>query len=551
MSQNMFTLKNGLTLRNGSYKIIKVLGQGGFGITYLAEDKNLDRLVAIKEFFPKEFCVRDESTSSVRSGVRMNDSFIERLKAKFLKEARNLAHLDYRGIIRVYTAFEENDTAYYVMEYIEGENLKDIVQKNGPLPVDRALKYIRQVGESLEYIHKKHLNHLDVKPANILLRKNIDQTVLIDFGLSKQYDKEGNQTSTTPTGISHGYAPAEQYNEGGVKEFSPRTDLYSLAATFYYLLTGKVPPRAIELLEQKLQFPPHIPPHIVKAVSQAMSLGKSGRHESVRHFLNELNDHSSETHIPVEAPTRMQMPRQTPRPGQTAKLTAITETSRKPPLWKKHGIMLGIIAATIAGIILLIGLLPKKTAYLTTPDLTLLGLHGPVEAVSFIYDNNYVKIAIYDNNDVKIAEINPFEVDRLNFYNDGYITPQSTFTFTRNTAGEIDAISKAGNNYAYTTIEWKDGRPYKIKNDCNDGEYVYNKDNILTGYVFECVGGDFNSKVTAKINYLEFDEHENWTKCTINEIEESSGWDDEINDYKNTREERTITVYRNISYRGN
>lgn len=282
-------LKEGATLRHDSYRILRILGQGGFGITYLALDLNLDRKVAIKEFFPKDYCDREGETSHVTLGTSSMEEFVTRLKAKFLKEARNIAKFDDPGIIRIHAAFEENNTAYYVMDYIEGSTLSEIVKRNGPLPADKALGYIKKVGEALEYVHGHRMNHLDVKPANIMVRAADDMPVLIDFGLSKQYDSEGQQTSTTPTGISHGYAPMEQYNDGGVKEFSPQTDLYSLAATLYYILSGVVPPQATKLVDETLMFPAEIPSSLIKPIGRAMKTARRYRHNSIREFLDQLD----------------------------------------------------------------------------------------------------------------------------------------------------------------------------------------------------------------------------------------------------------------------
>ena len=284
----MQILQPGVLLQHGSYRIEKVLGQGGFGITYLALDINLGRLVAIKEFFPKDYCDRDATTSRVRLGTQSTAEFVNRLKAKFLKEARNIAKFDHPGIIRIYSAFEENNTAYYVMEYIEGESLSAMVKNGGPLPEKQALDYIEKVGEALIYVHDRRINHLDVKPANIMVRRKDGAAILIDFGLSKQYDSEGHQTSTTPTGISHGFAPMEQYNDGGIKEFSPQTDCYSLAATLYFILSGVTPPQAPRLVEEELTFPATIPAKLIGPISKAMSSGRKNRHETIADFLADL-----------------------------------------------------------------------------------------------------------------------------------------------------------------------------------------------------------------------------------------------------------------------
>jgi formylglycine-generating enzyme required for sulfatase activity len=291
-------LKPGAVLRNGTYKIEKVLGQGGFGITYLATDLSLDRFVAIKEFFPKDFCDRDATTSHVTLGTKGSEDFVNKMKVKFQKEARNIAKFDYSGIIRIYAAFEENNTAYYVMEYIDGGSLLERVKINGPLPAAKAVEYITKVGHALEYVHERKINHLDVKPANIMVRRSDDEPILIDFGLSKQYDSEGNQTSTTPTGISHGFAPFEQYLTGGVKEFSPQTDIYSLGATLYYLLSGVVPPQAPLLVDDALTFPKSVPANLVTPISKAMEISRKHRYSTVALFLKDLTGESEDTDMP-------------------------------------------------------------------------------------------------------------------------------------------------------------------------------------------------------------------------------------------------------------
>lgn len=237
-------LKIGSTLQGGKYRLEKILGQGGFGITYLAEQTNLERKVAIKEFFMKEFCNRDEESSYVTVGTEGSREMIDRFREKFLKEARNIAKLIHPNIVKVIDVFEENGTAYYVMEYATGGSLADKLKLVGYMSEPEARHYIVQIANALGYIHKQNMNHLDVKPANIMLDGE-GNVMLIDFGLSKQYDQlTGNQTSTTPVGISEGYAPMEQYMVGGVGDYSPQTDIYALGATYYKLLTGKTPPNA-------------------------------------------------------------------------------------------------------------------------------------------------------------------------------------------------------------------------------------------------------------------------------------------------------------------
>jgi len=282
-------LSKGTLLQNGKYRIENVLGQGGFGITYLARQEILEREVCIKEFFMRDFCNRSETNSSVTLGTTANKELMERYLNKFIKEARTIAALEHPNIIHIHDIFKENDTAYYVMDYIEGESLAEMVKRRGPLPEEEAVAYIRSIADALKYVHERSINHLDVKPGNIMVRRADSRVFLLDFGLSKQYDTAGNQTSSTPLGISHGFAPIEQYSPEGIKAFSPQTDIYSLGATLYYLITGATPPPASELFASELEgFPSTVSASVKEAVGQAMKPQKKERPQSVDDFLKLL-----------------------------------------------------------------------------------------------------------------------------------------------------------------------------------------------------------------------------------------------------------------------
>lgn len=293
-------LPTGTLLCNNTYRIEKVLGHGGFGITYLARHTVLNKLVAIKEYFPNTFCKRDATTGTVTSTTEMHSELVEKLKQKFIKEAVHIAKFDSPNIVKIIDVFEENGTAYYIMDYIDGMSLSEYVKANGPLSEKQAIEYIIKVGNALIYIHSMRINHLDVKPANIMLRKTDNNPILVDFGLSKQYDSNGNQTSTTPVGISHGFAPMEQYTDGGVKEFSPQTDLYSLAATLYYLLSGIVPPQSTLLIDDELTFPSTISPRLVAPITKAMSAARKNRQTTIGEFLNQIQGKSGIQGMPTE-----------------------------------------------------------------------------------------------------------------------------------------------------------------------------------------------------------------------------------------------------------
>lgn len=289
----------GTTLRQGSYRIEKVLGRGGFGITYLAVHTMLEKQVAIKEFFPKDYCDRDNDTNHLLIGTSSNTVVVEKLRSKFIKEARNIAKLRHPNIVSIQDIFEENDTAYYVMDFIEGESLKGIIDTKGPVEENLAIDYIRKISSALAYMHSLNMNHLDIKPSNIMIQHINNEPILIDFGTSKQYDGEGEQTSTMAPGFTHGYAPMEQYKPGGVATFTPQTDIYALGATLYTLLKGTKPPHYSEIFEEGLpELPSIISDNTKKAITHAMELRKVNRPASIELWLDELEPLKGESPSP-------------------------------------------------------------------------------------------------------------------------------------------------------------------------------------------------------------------------------------------------------------
>ena len=292
-------LQSKATLQEGKYRIEAVLGQGGFGITYLATQKivvkggigelETEIKVAIKEFFMKDVCNRDSHTSYITIPSVGSKELVERFRQKFIKEAQNISRLKHPNIVKVLDVFEENGTAYYVMEYSPGGSLQQYLSENAPLQETEILYYIRKIADALDYIHSQHMIHLDIKPGNILRRDNAEP-VIIDFGLSKQYDEWGYQTSTTPVGISAGYAPIEQYKKGGNQTFSPSTDIYSLGATLYKMITGNTPPDASDIIDNGLSLPENISPGIKEVIRKAMETRRSDRPQTISEFLAILDD---------------------------------------------------------------------------------------------------------------------------------------------------------------------------------------------------------------------------------------------------------------------
>lgn len=303
--QSALDVKSGISLCNGRYKLLKVLGKDGFGITYLGLHTGLNKKVAIKEYFPKDsFRRQSDGTQVSYSNTGENRKNIER----FLKEARTMAELKHKGVVSVSDVFEENATAYYVMDYIEGQSLED----KGTLSESAALKYIDQVAQALKYIHDKGILHLDIKPANIMIDQE-DNAVLIDFGISKHYDGGGEATSTTTVGYSAGYSPIEQMTPGGLKQFTPSTDIYALGATIYKIISGTKPPASTDLADDAtLTKPDGMSQALFCTVSKCMEQKRKDRPQTMDEVIALLN---KEPNPPAPSPNPPSLsPSQKPDP---------------------------------------------------------------------------------------------------------------------------------------------------------------------------------------------------------------------------------------------
>ena len=282
-------------LQGGKYRIIRFISSGGFGCTYEAELVMLHKRVAIKEFFVKDFCNRDENNSHVTIATQSKLKLVERLKNKFIEEASALFSMQHPNIVRVTDVFEENGTAYYVMDYIDGKSLQEIVKERGALDEDLAVCYIKQVAEALRYIHNQNRLHLDIKPGNIMIDKS-EQAILIDFGASKQYDEVDGENTSTILGKTPGYAPLEQIGNE-VTKFLPATDIYALGATFYKLVTGVTPISATQLASGERLEPisDRVSASTQKVIYTAMQINKNKRPQSVDVFLNLFNTYKAKT----------------------------------------------------------------------------------------------------------------------------------------------------------------------------------------------------------------------------------------------------------------
>lgn len=322
-------LKPGTSLRGATYRIEKVLGQGSFGITYLATAKfttqgNLGKMdveakVAIKEFFMSEVNGRSEDGSTVEGST---GSVFSNYRKKFKKEAENLSKLEHPNIVKVFDVFDENNTTYYVMEFLEGQNLDDYIKQCGFIEETEAIKIISEIGNALSYMHSKRMLHLDIKPKNIM-RKSDGKDYLIDFGLSKQFTDNGEPESSTSIGLgTPGYAPIEQagYKQDG--SFPATLDVYALGATLFKMLTGKRPPEATYILNEG--FPEKeltskgVSDNTLSVLEKAMAPIKKQRFQTVKSFINGFTEERTivdSTLIPKQISTDQPTPKPDhPRP---------------------------------------------------------------------------------------------------------------------------------------------------------------------------------------------------------------------------------------------
>jgi serine/threonine protein kinase len=281
------SLEAGTLLAQGRYRLDTVLGQGGFGITYLAWDQRLARQVALKELFL-------QGSSRIGTWVRppalgANSAF-EEAKQGFLQESQRLAQFSHPGIVRVWDSFEENGTAYLVMECLEGETLGQLLERENTLPVSEVIPLAEALLAALEGIHALGILHRDLKPDNIFLCKD-GRKVLIDFGSARAFDSKHSVGLTRM--VTPGYAPPEQYATRA--KFGPYTDLYALAATLYHTLAGEAPPAATDrLLGTELPKLARQNPtlertpqgqNLARALERALALPTDQRPQNAREFL--------------------------------------------------------------------------------------------------------------------------------------------------------------------------------------------------------------------------------------------------------------------------
>ena len=294
------------TVLSGHYVVGKVLGQGGFGITYLGYDLSLQRRVAIKEFYPKGQAMRMAAMGSSLQWA--SDSASQDVRTtgmdSFLREARKMAKVDgIPEIVRVRESFLENNTAYIVMDYIEGRTLLSVLKEKGPMPWEQAKEIFLPAISAMEKVHREGIVHRDLSPDNLMLT---DKGVrILDLGAAKDLSS-GNGASSAQV-AKGGFSPIEQYTQRGGS--GPWSDVYAMAATIYYTLTGVLPPNAIDRIEEdlinwKLLSQRGVPSGLIPALQKAMNVTVKGRTQSMAELLRQLEKCRVKKKLPLADPVK-------------------------------------------------------------------------------------------------------------------------------------------------------------------------------------------------------------------------------------------------------
>ena len=332
-----FALKPG-TILEGKYLVGEMLGQGGFGITYIGFDLLLEQKVAIKEYYPMStgMVSRDGHSTVVWSSAMMGKTGTQKGFDSFLKEARKMAKLGgIPGVVGVKSVFIQNETAYIVMDFIEGETLLKKLQKNGPMDFDSCVKLMTPIMQALAEVHEHGIIHRDISPDNIMVRPD-GKLILLDLGAAKDLDIQGNDGSVQSSQMvaKHGFSPIEQYSKSG--KVGPWTDIYAMAATIYYCCTGILPPPATDrTIDDTLACQPRLTQAQFDILADCMRMRPQDRPQSMGTLLQMLTRLQGEAKaeppkvIPeVEPPKPVETKAAPPKP--IASKVEPTETKPEP-----------------------------------------------------------------------------------------------------------------------------------------------------------------------------------------------------------------------------
>ena len=340
------------TLLQGKFKITKTLGQGGFGITYKAENISLGNTVCIKELF-----IGGNSTRGAHNTVQsqgFKEVSFDYFKKRFMDEARGLAKFNHPGIVRVTDVFEENETAYFVMEFVHGQTLKEMVAQQGALPTEKAIALILHLLDAVEAVHSQGMLHRDIKPDNILITPE-GKSVLIDFGSARQF-AEGYTTTQTAI-LTPGYAPLEQYSDKAKR--GPFTDIYALGATIYFILTGVKPIAATDRTLETLPSPETLNPAVSKTLASVVMLAMNLKQEERFQTIAEMRKALQSQANPTQAKRRIVIKKEQTKPIELPH--GNKEIKNMPLAARKRKTLLMVFLAIFA-VLVLVSILIRNTS---------------------------------------------------------------------------------------------------------------------------------------------------------------------------------------------
>ena len=331
------------TVLHDRYLVGKVMGEGGFGITYIGLDQTLELRVAIKEFYMTGFVNRNNSVSfSVSAEIGKNEELFQKNRAKFYSEAKTLAKFSrVDGIVNIRDFFNENDTAYIIMDYLEGKTLKNVLKEKKKLSVEETLSITKPIFSALSAIHKTNIIHRDISPDNIIISTE-GKIYLIDFGAARAYSED--EIKSLSVILKPGYAPEEQYRTKGVQ--GPWTDLYALSATMYRCISGKRPEDSLERLAmdslpQLCDAEPSCSKELSDIIMKGLAVRAENRYQSAAEMADDIRNIGKKKEVPVVEEPKEVIPKEesketeapiTKEKPENVKISENAETPEKPEI---------------------------------------------------------------------------------------------------------------------------------------------------------------------------------------------------------------------------
>ena len=477
------------TILNNRYKILRFLSSGGFGNTYEAEDEEFGAHVAIKELFISGICKRDSDNRQVSISVAENRQLFRKQKEKFRNEAARLRKINHPNVVKVRDEFEENGTAYYVMDFVRGKSLDDM-QRSGELNEKRSVQYINQVLAALEAVHNVGILHLDIKPSNIMVDDN-NSVVLIDFGASKRVADDNGKSLSLSTGLAGtpGYAPLEQMS-GKRELIGKHSDIYAVGATLYKLITGITPPDPNEILIDGLpDF--NASTEVKDAIKSAMEVKYTNRPQSIAEFRAILNGGGG-----VTPPTPAPSPQPAPKPGGAISVEEARERERR----RRRRMML---VGSLIGVFILAGLLTwlfmNGTPFDSNVDDGYTSKDSSEKIEQLIVDEPQQPVADAEiDQDVEIEETEPTPVEETNSSTENVNTQSSAPTVSGNYSSHASSSQRAAIDELLGNMVWVAGGTYTMGATSEQGSDAYSDEKPAHA---ETVGGFYLCKyeVTQKL----------------------------------------------------